>query len=697
MNKQKLNKNRGTLFFSRWTRAGYGAFRSQGRQVAITTMVLAASLLFDHETSHAQVDTSATEPLYELDEVVVNGEQDPVPFSKIARIVTVITHKEIEAAPVSDLNELLEYALGTDIRQRGHNGAQADISMRGGTFDQTLVLLNGVNLTDPQTGHHNLDLPLDLNSIDRIEVLTGPAAMGYGVNAMNGAINIITNRTSKNRIQVQTKAGDYGYMQQGASVSTYGKNTSHLLTGGHKKSDGYLPKDSINNTDFSVSNLFYHGKWSAPNQQLDLQSGITAKSFGANSFYTPAYPEQFEATRTLFGSLRYSYTANSFSIKPIVYYRRHHDRFELFRNNAPDWYTSHNYHMTDVAGVQVPLLIRTSAGSFLLSVNHRYEHIFSNTLGKLMAGTQIIPGEYGTFNRYAERFHTGLQLSYTLDWQRLHLTAGLFASHYSVLKNTFKTYPGIEASYRIAKDTRILASYTEALRLPTFTDLYYNGPSNIGNPYLKPEKAKTGEIGIKHTKPGIIIQASAYMRKGESIIEWVRETTTGNNAVWQTQNLTSVDAKGINASAKAKINKFWPNFPVSTVAVNYAYVDLKPNTNGYETKYVADNLKHNLKIRIDHAIYNGFYASWGLQFQDRNGTYTLYENGSFTNEVDYKPFWTINVRAGWKNVNWNVFTEVNNLSGETYFDISNVPQPGRWVLFGAQYTVELSHNKEKAN
>jgi vitamin B12 transporter len=88
---------------------------------------------------------------------------------------------------------------------------------------------------------------------------------------------------------------------------------------------------------------------------------------------------------------------------------------------------------------------------------------------------------------------------------------------------------------------------------------------------------------------------------------------------------------------------------------------LKPNTNGYETKYVADNLKHNLKIRIDHAIYNGFYASWGLQFQDRNGTYTLYENGSFTNEVDYKPFWTINVRAGWKNVNWNVFTELNNL------------------------------------
>src|SRR6056297_214117 len=134
MNRKTNSKPHNIMFFSRRSRKNYAAFRSQGKQVMISTMVMAASLTFETQKATAQVDTTENQQVYELDEIVVSGEQEPVAFSKIARIVTVMNKKEIEQAPVSDLNELLEYALSLDIRQRGQNGVQADIAMRGGTF-----------------------------------------------------------------------------------------------------------------------------------------------------------------------------------------------------------------------------------------------------------------------------------------------------------------------------------------------------------------------------------------------------------------------------------------------------------------------------------------------------------------------------------------------------------------------------------
>ena len=138
---------------------------------------------------------------YELDEVVFTAGRTPIEAQQAARIVTVITKSEIERAPAQNLNDLLRYIAGVDIRQRGPLGAQADISIRGGTFDQTLILLNGGNITDPQTGHHNLDLPIDVESIERIEILQGPSAKSFGPNAFNGAINIITGNTKSNHIR----------------------------------------------------------------------------------------------------------------------------------------------------------------------------------------------------------------------------------------------------------------------------------------------------------------------------------------------------------------------------------------------------------------------------------------------------------------------------------------------------------------
>ena len=129
-----------------------------------------------------------------------------------ARILTVIEKTEIDQSAVRSIDDLLDYVAGIDVRQRGVNGVQADVSIHGGSFDQILVLLNGVNITDPQTGHYNLDIPLDISDVSRIEILQGSAARILGPNAFSGAINIITGENNKNKLSVRNGAGSFGYL-----------------------------------------------------------------------------------------------------------------------------------------------------------------------------------------------------------------------------------------------------------------------------------------------------------------------------------------------------------------------------------------------------------------------------------------------------------------------------------------------------
>ncbi|WP_462281318.1 TonB-dependent receptor plug domain-containing protein [Salinivirga cyanobacteriivorans] len=685
--KQKLfSKPPKTVYFRKWSHRGYGVFQSQGKQIAIATMVMATSLTFETKTATAQVDSAINEQIYELDEVIVSGEQEPVAFSKIARIVTVINQKEIEAAPVSDLNELLEYAVSLDIKQRGQHGVQADIAMRGGTFDQTLVLLNGVNITDPQTGHHNLNLPLSLNSIDRIEILEGPASRMFGVNAYNGAINFITNTKPGNTIKTEAKAGQYNFLEQNTSVNYKAGKTTHFFTAGHKKSDGYLPNEALNNTDFNTTNLFYHGKWKHNAHELALQTGYNTKAFGANSFYTPAYPDQFEATKTFFSSVRYSLKKKNIQLKPVIYYRKHHDRFELFRDTAPDWYNSHNYHMTDVAGGQLPVLFQTRYGNIAANLNIRYAHIYSNVLGKPMAGTKAVPGENATFNHQDERIHTGGHFTYTLDLEKLHFAAGLMTSYYNIL-DRIRTYPGLEVSYELFRHFRVFSSYNEALRLPTFTDLYYSGPVNIGNPDLRPEESKTLEAGARYVNTVFSFQSAIYYRKGNNTIEWVKPVDAAEEAPWQTQNLTNTATRGVDFALKVHLNKLWEASPVSLINLSYAYTDINASGENVETKYVADNLKHKFTIRLKHKLYKNFRASWGIRYQDRNGSYNAYENGNYNTDLPFKPFWLVNLKISYKYNKWEFYSSISNLLDKNYYDIANIPQPGRWLIMGANFSI----------
>src|SRR5690606_17612932 len=119
----------------------------------------------------AQQDTTRL-----LNEVPVYANRIQTGFNETSAHVMVIHAAQLQHTPVISVADALHYYADIDVRQRGANGVQADAGIRGSTFDQVLILINGIKISDMQTGHHSMNLPIDMDNVERIEILKGPAA-----------------------------------------------------------------------------------------------------------------------------------------------------------------------------------------------------------------------------------------------------------------------------------------------------------------------------------------------------------------------------------------------------------------------------------------------------------------------------------------------------------------------------------------
>jgi vitamin B12 transporter len=364
------------LVFRKWGRKKYSLFSVLGKLLKVSVLSVAYLVSVPVVCVSSEPDTTGVRMQVDLEEVEVSASRVPVLYSQVARVLTVIDRAEIERAPAGNVQDLLEYVAGVDIRQRGAEGVQADISIRGGSFDQTLILLNGINITDPQTGHHNLNLPVSLAQIERIEILEGPAARVYGPNAFSGAINIITKQPGGNSVSAHVGAGSFDYLTADLTGSFTTGRMGHMLAGSRSSSDGYTL-----NTDFVSRGVFYSGELGMDAGKLQMQGGISGKGFGANSFYTPVYPNQYEQVQTIFSSIKFA-SASKLNLTPSIYWRQHTDEFQLFRDNPASWYRGHNYHQTGVWGANLNSWFRWAAGKSSLGASVRSEHILSNVLGE---------------------------------------------------------------------------------------------------------------------------------------------------------------------------------------------------------------------------------------------------------------------------------------------------------------------------
>ena len=612
-----------------------------------------------------------------LKQVDVNGARIPSEFNEKNRSVVVISRQEIAEMPVTSLDELLEFVLNTDVRQRGALGVQSDISVRGGSCEQLAIMLNGVKVNDPQTGHHNLNIPLDLNCVSRIEILQGPGTRLYGPGAFSGAINIITSAPAEKGARIQAEGGDFKYYNTNASLFTETKKFSALISAGRKSSGGYRY-----NTDFSTGNVFMYFKHKSEAGILTAQAGYNDKQFGANSFYSPDYPDQYEQTRAFITSVRFD-ADNPLHIKPQIYYRRHQDRFELFRanKNAPSWYTGHNYHLTHVAGAEISSWFEWQAGKTSFGGDYRSESVYSNKLGDENSNQIPVPmEENAVFTRFKKREIATLFADHQFSWNKFNCSGGVMG-YYSTVTG-LKSFPGIDISYALANNLSLFGSYNHSLRLPSFTEMYYTSPVHSANSAISPEEAINTEVGIKQNNTGFLSGLTFYYRDGKNIIDWVRKDSADK---WTTANITSVQSLGLEFFTKVYVPHFIKKTGLKSITLNGVYNISQKASEDMYSLYALDYLRYKFSAGIHHVIYRNITASWTLLYQQREGTYTNTEKI----ETCYNPFCTFDGRISWNFHSIKIYADASNIFNTEYMDIGNLPMPGRWFRAGIMYSPEF--------
>lgn len=602
-----------------------------------------------------------------LNEINIVGNHRNI-YSENLRVITSITKEQIKNLPVQNVNELLDYLPGIDVRQRGTNGVQADVSMRGGTFDQVLILLNGINITDPQTGHYNMDLPVDLSMIERIELLQGTSMTLFGLSAFSGAINIITNESAKNTIKASLSGGDFGFLNPAAEANYHTQKWDWAGSVSHNESSGYME-----NTDYQFSNVFFQSGFSGKKTgKFDFQLGGQAKEFGSNSFYSLAYPDQFEKTKTLLSSLQWDKQIRQFNLTASCYYRAHFDQFELFRDykNAASWYTNHNYHLSEVLAGNLKASYFSSFGKTSVGVEIRNEHIYSNVLGELMEEPKKIPFENTNALFLYEKNRTNFNYfgEQSLLWKKLSLSLGLSGNYNSMFGNNICF--GLNTGYEFAPNSSIYANVNKAIRLPTFTDLYYKSATQESNPNLKSEESLTSEIGVKWQKDNLCFNGSGFYRIGKNIIDWVRTTETEK---WKSMNHTRIDGVGSELSAS-----YHYGYYLKKIQLSYSFVLLDKESDDFISKYALDYLKNKFVVSLEHGIYKNFGANWQTAYQQRMGSFVNVSG----QKTAYNPFWTVDGQIYWSNEKLKIFLEATNILNQDYYDYGGIQQPGRFAKLG---------------
>jgi vitamin B12 transporter len=591
-----------------------------------------------------------------LNEVVVKENRLQLPFSKQNRNIWIIDKEKIKTLPVRSVAELLSYVSGVDVRQRGPGGLQADISIDGGTFDQSLVLINGIKVSDPQTGHNMMNLPINMDDIDHIEVLRGSASRVYGINALTGAINIVTRTPTQTGVSANIFAGssfkdnvsnskyyNYGIKAGGNLVL---KGSSHLFSAGQEAGNGYRY-----NTAFNNQKVYYQGKYAVgKTDMIDIMAGYIHNNFGANGFYSsPGDIESEETVKTALAAISYTTKiTENWTMVPRISYRNNVDDY-LYIKQTPDKF--HNHHITNVFDAELNNTIQTSIGTFGVGLEARTERIESTNLGKRKRNNAGLFGEY--------KFE---------PIERLLVNAGVYTNYNS--DYGWQAFPGLDVGYNFYGNWRVFANVGTGQRLPTYTDLYYKGPTNIGNDQLKTEKSKYAEGGLKFNNDRLALNASYFVRRIDNFIDWVKTQQTDP---WQPHNFSQINTKGFTLSADYKLLAASES-TLSNVRLGVSYTHLDPGfkktmSTAVFSRYALESLRNQLSSTLSADLIEQLSFTLATRYCER---------------ISYENYMVMDARLAFKQKKYSIYADGANLFNIQYIEAGAVPMPGAWFTLGVK-------------
>ena len=685
MYKPILNK-RSVLKFTHFSNRGYSLFAVLGKEVIIGVLSVAT---LQHATAHnvsnealqTSSDSTVTNKQVMLDEVSVTGTRAPLTVSQQARMVTVLSREDIQAAPVQSVNDLLKYAVGVDVRQKGALGALTDVSIRGGNSEQITVLLNGINICDAQTAHNTFDFPVDISEIERIEVLEGPAGRVYGTSSLLGAINIVTKTPPSSSLSARIEGGSYGYLAAGARANIAQGRWNNQLSGAFTRSDGYLRnKANRLNADYKTSKAFYQGNYNDSQIAVRWHAGMSVKDFGANTFYAAKYDDQFEHTFKTFTALQAENKQGKFHIRPSIYWNRSMDRFELFRG-APQKY-AYNYHRTDVYGVNLNAYFDWSLGRTAFGAELRHEELVSTNLGEKLERPHHIHGTDRDYTNGINRTNLQFVLEHNIILSRFTLSAGVIAVKNSQADMNMRVYPGIDASYRMDNAWKVYASYNTSLRMPSFTELFYSVGGHKADKHLKPEELSALEAGLKYNAHGISGKTSIFYNQQKNLIDWISDGTLDANGspLWKSVNFGRINVVGVEASLRFDCRTLMPSQRfLKQFSLAYCYLNQNEKEHkGITSKYVLEYVKNKMVANLQLNLWRNLDLGLNYRLLHRMGGYIDTNN----QRHNYATYGILDTRLSWNTGKWTAFAAANNLLNRTYVDYGNVPQPGTWITAG---------------
>lgn len=591
------------------------------------------------QTAEQKQDTPTVEvqsgPLPTLEEktvIVVTGTFEPAPLEEIDRAVEVLPIHT--TAPLHHYwTSVLQSDASLDLRQRGGNGVQGDLSVRGSTFGQTLILVDGFRVNDAQTAHHNLDVPIPLNGLDRIEVLKGSGSTLYGADALGGAVNFITAQPPRTEVRFGSQVGNFGMNAQNLDASFAKGTLNEQLTLWRDFSTGFR-----RDRDYRNSEAFSRTGFTSALGDTTILLGISDKPFGADQFYGPY--NSFERTKAWFTGLRQGigkHTEFDFG------YRRHTDEFILFRDKPSIYENNHIDESYQLALRRHQQLSTNTTLSFGGEGFH--DSIDSNNLGQHSRNRGA-----GYVNLDARALG------------RLSLSLGAREEFYG---STSEFTPSVAAGFALGSGWKLKASASRGFRVPTYTDLYYSDPANQGNPNLKPESGWSYEGGVVWNPGGRWkAEATVFQSRQSNVIDYVRLNPPQNpNDPYVAANLEHLNYTGFEATVHARL----PHNQQASLSYTgvHGVQDALP---GLLSRYTSNYPTHRA------------VASWlgelpgKLEARSQLGVVQRYATNPYA-------IWDVALtREFYRHVRANL--ALSNLSSTSYEEIRGVVMPGRSVVFG---------------
>lgn len=562
--------------------------------------------------------------------VVVVATRIPAGNFALGRSVTVISKEEIQKAAARSFPELLKHCLGLDFQERGNFGVQADLSLRASTFQQVLILVDGIRVNDLQTGHHNLDVPVPLENIERIEVLHGNGSSLYGPDAFGGVINIVTRRPEKTHFSGKFAAYDFSTLSGSFGFNVAGRKLLNIFQLEGNKSKGF--REDRDFKTLTISDKFSIDAFSG---KVRLFAGYGRKNFGALDFYTPGmnFPSR-EFTETTFLDLGYERAEKSYSLSKHIYYRTHFDRFVLDRKR-PSFFTNETTNSS--GGAQIIFRLKDLA----LGAEVAKESVQSTKLGnhRNVRGAIFMEGNLILFNR-------------------LFLNAGLREDFHKTYGQALS--PSLTLACPLSPDFKVRASVGHSFRAPSYTELFYQDPVNSGNKDLRPEKAWSYEVGFdSHFFRVIEAKVSLFQRNEKDLIDWIKKS----DAKWHAENIQRLRIRGFESDIRT-------DFGFMRIDLKSSFYSAKKNPTPFTSKYGFRFPQAQNVLSLDIKPLPTFLVSLHLFYKKRLGE---------------QAYCLLDAKIIKKVLIFEFFLEGTNLLNVCYEDIKGVAMPGRWMGAGIKF------------